>query len=67
MPALALMRDASASMTGVLRLAQAGVFGRPDPQEDACLDRMAMSRPATWRDRLYATLLRGAIRQTSII
>lgn len=70
-PALGCLRSASASPLTLIPLALKGLgTGKAAhagnlSEEEACIARMNLESPATWRDRFFATLLRGALRQTS--
>jgi acyl-CoA hydrolase len=60
MPALETLRDAPPQQ--LARLAVRGLFiSRPGQDVRDCLARMALDRPQTLRERLYAALLRGAL------
>ena len=60
MPALETLRDASPLR--LARLAVRGLFAaQPGQDVRDCLARMALDRPQTLRERLYAALLRGAL------
>ncbi len=61
LPALQILK--TASMPQLLRLALQGAFASSEMQGDACLDRMGFDGPKSLRDRLYAALLRGALRR----
>jgi len=66
MPALVAMRGAAASATKVMGLAAAGLGrGGGVPEEEACVERMGLSAPASLREKLYAAMLRGALRRTA--
>jgi hypothetical protein len=65
LPALALMRDAAKSLPEMIRLAAAGATGSAVEEEPACLARMALDTPEDLKSRIYALLLRGALRRTS--
>ncbi|MEO0961325.1 MAG: hypothetical protein AAFY01_02770 [Pseudomonadota bacterium] len=63
-PALGQMREASASPLAALRLALLG-RGKGTPDEDKAVARMKLDAPKDMRQRLYAALLRGALRKTA--
>lgn len=62
-PALGHMREASASPLASLRLALSG-RGKGTAEEYDAVSRMKLDAPTDMRQRLYAALLRGALRKT---
>lgn len=65
-PALQMLRDASAAPTQLLSLAWRGFSAAASsPDVDACLARMGLDRPGSVRDRFYRFLLRAALARTS--
>ena len=63
-PALGEMRAAAASPLAVIGLAMAG-RGRGSSTEEEAVARMKLDAPATMHQRLYAAMLRGALRKTT--
>jgi len=63
-PALGIMRAAASSPMSILSLALAG-RGSGSPEEEDAVTRMSLEAPANLRERLYAAMLRGALRQTA--
>jgi acyl-CoA hydrolase len=57
----ALKRLGSASPFALAALFGRGLVASTAPDTQACLDRMELARPAKITDRVYATLLRGAL------
>lgn len=65
-PALQAMQSAASSPFALLCLAAKGMAGKGDPAcEEGCLARLGFTRARGVKGRLYATLLRGALRQTA--
>ncbi len=62
-PALGLMRAAAASPLKALRLA-AGGLGTGTTEQEQAIARMGLNAPSGLRQKLYAALLRAALRQT---
>lgn len=62
LPALSRLKMASGGTVAMARLLAAGMSGHGEADEDACLDRMGLTRPRGARERLEAILLRGALR-----
>ena len=58
MPALQMLKVAS--LARLATLAVRGLGSRPE--FDDCLDRLALAKPRTVKERLYASLVRGALR-----
>jgi acyl-CoA hydrolase len=61
-PALETLKDASASMLSVVRLAIEGL-GADKAKLAPALARLGLEKPASWSDRLYRLLVSGALRQ----
>ncbi len=61
MGALERMRQAATSPRATMHLAAAG-FAAPNPDETECLTRMQLANPTSLREKLYAAMLRGALR-----
>jgi acyl-CoA hydrolase len=61
LPALLALKSASPLRLGQL-LAQGLRPGKPSAELQDCLARMGLDRPASLADRLYAALVRGALR-----
>ncbi len=61
MPALQRLRDADGRYGELLSLLMAGLRGSSSPQMTACLERMQLDTPRTLSERLYRTLLKGAL------
>jgi acyl-CoA hydrolase len=63
LPALQTLKSASASPVRLGGILVRGLSGRVDPAEIGdCLARMGLARPTGFTDRVYAALLRGALR-----
>jgi acyl-CoA hydrolase len=60
-PALQRLQAASASPLSLISLARSGLGGTPAAEEAACLARLGLDQGG-WKNRLYARLLRGALR-----
>jgi hypothetical protein len=59
LPALRILKGASHAQLAALLIRGS----LPGPDDHACLDRMALDRPASLKERLYAAIIRGALRQ----
>jgi acetyl-CoA hydrolase/transferase-like protein len=62
-PALEVLKGASASALSVAQLAIAGL-GADKPRFAAELARLGLDKPASWSDRLYRLLVSGALQRT---
>jgi hypothetical protein len=61
-PALQILKEASANPVDLLTLAWDGLrAGPPDADMAACLARMQLDRPASFADRLYRLLVSAAL------
>jgi hypothetical protein len=60
-PALQLLRDAQRTPTRLPGLLWQGFIGRPDAEDDECLARLGLDRPATWSERFYRALVSAAL------
>jgi acetyl-CoA hydrolase/transferase-like protein len=61
-PALEMLKDASASLRSVVPLAIEGL-GADKARFAPALARLGLERPASWADRLYRLLVSGALRR----
>jgi hypothetical protein len=65
-PALEILQDASVSFARLASLGIAGLSSRTDAKTNAatqeCLARLGLAEPKSLQDRIYQTLLRGALR-----
>jgi acyl-CoA hydrolase len=65
-PALQLMKDASAEPLKLFSLAWRGLFAKKaDADASACLSRLALDKPQALSDRLYQALVLAALAKTS--
>ncbi|MES2751677.1 MAG: acetyl-CoA hydrolase/transferase C-terminal domain-containing protein [Pseudomonadota bacterium] len=64
-PALQILKEASASPLNLLGLAWQGVSSRRDADE-ACLARLQLDRPKSLSDRLYRVLVSAALARSGI-
>jgi acyl-CoA hydrolase len=65
LPALALLKDKTATRSGLVSsVAAAIISGTPAPAHMPAIARMGLEKPATTRERLYRRLLAWALRQT---
>ncbi|RTL49701.1 MAG: acetyl-CoA hydrolase [Bradyrhizobiaceae bacterium] len=64
-PALQVLKSASASPFKLAGLAWEGLTGGQADAEETCLARMQLDRPATASDLIYRTLLRAALARSS--
>ena len=65
-PALQLLKSASASPMDLLALVRDGLFASaPSPQHAAALARLGLDRPTTLAERFYRVLLRAALKQAT--
>ncbi|PWE32904.1 hypothetical protein DDZ14_07365 [Maritimibacter sp. 55A14] len=62
LPALDLLRQTQGSTRGMARLILGGMLA--GKSEQACVDRMDLGSPGTWRERIEAWALRGALART---
>jgi hypothetical protein len=60
-PALQMLKDASAEPATLLSLVWQGLTATASPDADACLARMGLDRPVSMRDRFYRLLLRAVL------
>lgn len=61
LPALAHLKQATSSKTGVAALLWDGISGRVIPDHRSALERMQLDAPTSIREHVYALLLRGAL------
>jgi hypothetical protein len=64
-PALQILKEATASPLALLGLAWEGRSARHSAELAACLARMQLDRPASLADRLYRSLLIAALARSS--
>jgi hypothetical protein len=60
-PALQLLQDAQRTPMRLPGLLRQGFVGHPDAQDDACLARLGLDRPATRSERFYRALVSAAL------
>jgi hypothetical protein len=60
-PALQVLQEAQRTPRAVARLFWEGLTRAPDVDEDECLARLGLDRPATWSERVYRTLVSAAL------
>jgi acyl-CoA hydrolase len=63
LPALALLRERTATRLGMLRTVMAAIGSDTDAAPAAPMKRMGLDAPRTLKDRLYARLLAWALRE----
>lgn len=67
-PALQILKEATASKLSLLELAWQGFrMGPPDVDTAACLARLQLDRPASLSDRLYRSLVSAALARSAKI
>ena len=64
LPALEMLKHASASHLRLAGLAKDGWFGTAVRDEATCLERMKLAAPTTLSERITSAALRGALRRT---
>lgn len=64
MPALSEVRKAQHSYRHILRLLATGAPRKASPEQSACLERMGLSAPRSFKEYIYRTLIKGALAGT---
>lgn len=62
LPALATLKNLQSSKLQLAKLYWRGMRSQPDGLTQRCLQRMGLDAPRSWQERLYAGLLRGALK-----
>ena len=63
-PALQILQRASGSRLALAQLGLAGAFGKPGEADEACIERMGLSKPRSPAEYAYRALLKAALAQS---